>query len=553
MTEASPRDHLLFYLNGERRRVAGPAVFGTLTEYLRDDLRLVGTKVVCAEGDCGACSVLVGRPRGDRLEYRPIDACIAFLHQLDASHVVTVEGLARGGRLHPVQQAMIDGYGSQCGFCTPGIVMALAGLFEERSASGADGSLSDAQVRQALTGNLCRCTGYWQILESVAAVDAAAVPRVADLYEEPAMLAELRAAAREPVHIATPAVATPAFAAAAVATPAVAAAPRELFLADTLDAACRFKAEHPDCLVVAGATDVAVRRNKGALEPDRVLALGPRLPGFADAAIEGGVLRAGAGATWARLLELAAGAVPELARILERFGAPQIRNAATVGGNLANASPIADSLPFLYVAGAVLELHGRTGARRVPIESFYRGYKTIDLAPDELIASVEVPLPSPEEELRLFKLSRRRALDISTFTAAILLRREGGAVASARLAYGGVGPTVARLHRTEAFLAGRRFDLDTLRRAGAIAASEVTPWTDVRGSEAYRRKLAENVLLKLILDGDAGPADGTGISGGGEEHGSGRSGSRQAAPLLPSSGSRQAAPLLPNDAEGRRI
>ena len=148
------RDHLVFYLNGERRRVSGASAFSTLAEYLRDELRLVGTKIVCAEGDCGACSVLVGRPAGDHLEYLPIDACIAFLHQLDASHVVTVEGLARNGTLHPVQQAMIDGYGSQCGFCTPGIVMALAGHFETRGES----------PRHALTGNLCRCTGYTQIL-----------------------------------------------------------------------------------------------------------------------------------------------------------------------------------------------------------------------------------------------------------------------------------------------------------------------------------------------------------------------------------------------------
>ena len=219
----------------ERRRVGGAAAFSTLTEYLRDELRLVGTKVVCAEGDCGACSVLVGRPARRRVSSigRSTPASPSC-YQLDASHVVTVEGLARDGALHPVQQAMIDGYGSQCGFCTPGIVMALAGHFEAGGTS----------ARRALTGNLCRCTGYWQILESAAAVDAAAVPRLAELYPEAAMLDELRAAERDEVRIA--------------------AAPRELYLPADLEAACRFKAEHPDCLVVAGATDVAVRRNKGA-------------------------------------------------------------------------------------------------------------------------------------------------------------------------------------------------------------------------------------------------------------------------------------------------
>ncbi len=469
------RDHLVFYLNGQRRRVGGAAAFSTLTEYLRDELRLVGTKVVCAEGDCGACSVLVGRPAGDRLEYAPMDACIAFLHQLDASHVVTVEGLARDGALHPVQRAMIDGYGSQCGFCTPGIVVALAGHFEAGGAS----------ARRALTGNLCRCTGYWQILESAATVDPATVPRLAELYPEAAMLDELRAAASDEVRIG--------------------ASPRDLYLPVDLDAACRFKAEHPDCLVVAGATDVAVRRNKGAPEPSAVLALGCRIPKFVEARIEGDSLHAGAGATWSRLLELTSARVPELATILERFGAPQIRNAATIGGNVANASPIADSLPFLYVMGAVLELAGPEGRRRVPIESFHRGYKKLDLAPGELIASLEIPLPERGEDLRLYKMSRRRALDIATFTAAVLMRRSGDAIASVRLAYGGVGPTVVRLPRAEAFLAGRPFTADTMRRAGAIAAGETTPWTDVRGSETYRRRLAENVLVRFFHD-VAGPA-----------------------------------------------
>jgi xanthine dehydrogenase small subunit len=311
-------------------------------------------------------------------------------------------------------------------------------------------------------------------------VDPATVPQLAELYPEATMLDELRAAERDEVRIA--------------------AAPRELYLPADLEAACRFKVEHPDCLVVAGATDVAVRRNKGAPEPDAVLGLGRRIAGFVDAAIEGDVLHAGAGATWSHLLELAGARVPALGEILERFGAPQIRNAATIGGNVANASPIADSLPFLYVMGAVVELVGPAGTRRVPIESFYRGYKKLDLGSGELIAGLEIPLPKRGDDLRLYKMSRRRALDIASFTAAVLMRRSGDTVASVRLAYGGVGPTVMRLPRAEAFLAGRPFTADTMRHAGEIAAGEITPWSDVRGSETYRRRLAENVLVKFFHD-----------------------------------------------------
>jgi xanthine dehydrogenase small subunit len=285
----------------------------------------------------------------------------------------------------------------------------------------------------------------------------------------------------------------------------IAALPRRVFLPIDLECACRFKAEHPGCQVVAGATDVAVRRNKGAPEPDAVLSLGRRVAGFTDAAIEGDLLRAGAGATWSQLLALAGARVPQLAAILERFGAPQIRNAATIGGNVANASPIADSLPFLYVMGASVELAGQSGSRRVPIESFYRGYKKLDLGPGELIARLEIPLPRRGDDLRLYKMSRRHALDIASFTAAVLVHRSGETIATARIALGGVGPTVVRATGAETFLAGRPFTAQTMRRAGEIAAGEITPWTDVRGSETYRRRLAENVLVKFFHDVN-GPA-----------------------------------------------
>ena len=370
---------------------------------------------------------------------------------------------------------MIDGYGSQCGFCTPGIVMALAGHFEA----------GETSARRALTGNLCRCTGYWQILESAAAVDPAAIPRLAELYPEAAMLEELRAAERDEVRIVV--------------------APRELYLPADLEAACRFKAEHPDCLVVAGATDVAVRRNKGAPEPDAVLALGRRIAGFVDAAIEGDVLHAGAGATWSHLLDLAGARVPALAEILERFGAPQIRNAGD--HRRQRRQRLADRR-----LAAVPLRHGRGGRAGRPRRVAPRADRVVlsrlqeaRPRPGELIAGLEIPLPKRGDDLRLYKMSRRRALDIASFTAAVLMRRSGDTIASARLAYGGVGPTVVRLPRAEAFLTDRPFTAETMRHAGEIAAGEITPWSDVRGSETYRRRLAENVLVKFFHE-VTGPA-----------------------------------------------
>ncbi len=478
------RDHVVVYFNGQRCVVRGVEAFLTLSELLRERRRLVGTKVVCAEGDCGACSVLVGEPRkngaGAALDYRPIDACITFPYQVDGYHVVTVEGLrgVAAGDLHPVQRALVDAYGSQCGFCTPGFVIALAGLFEDCAGDPPSGH----QVRRALAGNLCRCTGYWQIFEAAQRVDAAGAPRLDALYHDEAMLAELQERGHEAVLVEH--------------------GERRVFVPDGLECALQWRAEHPAATVVAGATDLAVARNKGKRRLDTVLALSQRLPGFGDVGLDAGGLRAGAGATLNRLLRLLdgggpAGALGDLARVLETFGAVQIRHHATLGGNVINASPIADTLPFLYVTEAILVVQSRRGTRRIPIGEFYTGYKRFDLRDDELLVAIEVPPLPAGATLHLFKMSRRRDLDIASFTAGALREWRHDAVASARLAMGGVGETVRRLPHTEALLAGRRFDLEAARAAGRRARAEIAPISDVRGSAEYRLQLAENTLVRI--------------------------------------------------------
>ena len=472
------RDHLVLWVNGVRREIRGGDAFLTLSDYLRGRLGLVGTKIMCAEGDCGACTVLVAEPvESGRVRWLPIDSCIRFVFQVDGCHVVTVDGLAKDGDLAPAQQAMIDCHGSQCGFCTPGFVMALAGGCHAQAAG------ADIDWRKELSGNLCRCTGYVSIFEAAERAGREADWLATRLANDAWMREGVRLR-RESLDVRGDLYGV-AMRATSPATLAEAVAARR----------------EPDARVVAGATDLGVLWNKGKLRPRHWLDLSrvAELEGIAvEESPDGATLVAGPLATWTDVLEICRGRLDVAVPILEAFGGPQIRHVGTLGGNIVNGSPIADSLPLLYAMEATLDLASATGTRSVPIHSFYRGYKQLDLAADELLVRVRMPLPGPGDMLRLVKVSRRRDLDISTFTSAVLVRRDGDRIASARVAYGGVGPTVLRMRAAEAALAGQPFSEATFRRAGDVAAGEIAPLTDVRGSTDYRLQLARSVLLKFF-------------------------------------------------------
>jgi xanthine dehydrogenase small subunit len=471
------RGHVLLYVNGRRFEIRGEAVFSSLTDFLRGELQLTGSKVVCAEGDCGACTVLVGRPGAECLRYVAVDACIQFLHQLDCRHVVTVEGLSpKNGhdarRLHAVQQAMLDHHGSQCGYCTPGFVVALAGMFEQKA----------SDTRRALTGNLCRCTGYTSILEAAAVIDLRALSSLEELYPSGPIARDFYKHQDLPVSIE---VQRP--------RPLVFFGPRTL--ADAID----FKACHPEAAIIAGGTELGVLRNKQGLEPASLLSLAA-VPGLAGIIPVDDAVAIGANVTWTQVEAFARDAWPEFHRIVVRFGSPQIRNVATMVANVAHGSPIADSLPFLFVTDAELDLVGRSGPRRVKINDFYRSYKVKDLAPDEIITHIRIPHLAASDLLKLYKVSRRNDLDIATFGAAVRIRKVGNWIARADLAYSGVAPTVVRLRSTEAFLQGKRFSEETFAAAGQMARSEIQPISDVRGGRDFRARLAENIPLKFFLD-----------------------------------------------------
>jgi len=252
------------------------------------------------------------------------------------------------------------------------------------------------------------------------------------------------------------------------------------------------------------ATDIGVRINKSLTIPSKILDLN-RVTELANVRVEDGNLVLGARASWTAIEDVSRELVPEFYKIVSVFGAPQIRHVGTIGGNIANASPIADSLPFLHIMEAVLELRSASGIRHVNINDFYKGYKKFDLQPGELITTVRVPLPADGELLQLYKISRRRDLDISSFTAAIRMRLDGEAIANASIALGAVGPIVIRPRKTEAFIRGRSLDEETMRLAGDVAVSEITPISDVRGAADYRFQLTRNVLLKFLYDTQAIP------------------------------------------------
>lgn len=469
------RDHLVFYINGVRTTIADDAVLGSLAELLRDHRGLVGTKVVCNEGDCGACSVLIGRASedGQQLDYQTIDACIAFPFQLDRTHIVTVEGLTDGEQLSPIQDAMVRCHGSQCGFCTPGFVMALHGCIESEV------ELTDNSLRYELSGNLCRCTGYVSILQAGLSIDPRAVSRLKQRYPEQVMLADFRKLGNEPVRIST--------------------RQGRVFVPNTLEQAIELRAANRQATVVSGATDYGVLRNHGKARAGDTLCLSS-VQAFSEIFVDEGVLTIRGGATWRAIELFVKHRVPEYHAILTRFGSPQIRNAGTLAGNLANGSPIADAVPFHVVMQSEIELRSVRGSRRVRIEDFYQGYRKTLLADDELIVAIHTPLPSPNDQIKLYKISKRRDMDISSVTLALWINMDGQVVRDARLALGGVGATVQRVPEAEGILVGKQLSENAFREAGLAARQAISPWSDVRGGADYRRQLIENLLLKCFYE-----------------------------------------------------
>jgi len=514
------------HINGKHCLITGADSFSTLSDFLRNRLRLVGTKIMCSEGDCGACTVLVGRRRDSCLgvfahgdtdshsaepspngsaagvswEYKSVDSCIQFMFQLEGAHVVTIEGLksidSTCQSLTPIQQAFIDHQGSQCGYCTPGFVMSLAGMRESND------NLESYEIREGLSGNLCRCTGYVAIEEAASDELFSHQKVMADSYCHDAMNTILESRINENVLIELP------------ETTGETATERLAFMPANLEQSLAFLAKHPQATVIAGASDVGVWHCKSGFQPKIVLCINrvaelqaPYAPGQVFDGIEReNSLVLGASLNWESIREACREWIPQFDSFLTLFGSPQIRHVGTIGGNIVNGSPIADSLPILFALDARLRLASVNGNRWVPINQFYTGYKRNVMQPGELLTHVELPIPKDVEILKLYKVSRRRDMDISTFSAAIAIELKHDSVSGMktvegiRVALGGVGPLVMRASKTEDFLLGKEWCESVATEAGAIAATEVAPITDVRGSEKYRRTLTKNIFQRFFFE-----------------------------------------------------
>ena len=478
------RDYILFYVNNERFEVSGSQGFQSLSDFLRNGLNLVGTKVVCAEGDCGSCTVMIGKMDGAELRYQSYNSCIQYLYQLDCSHIITVEGLSSGEELHPVQQVMVDSFGSQCGYCTPGFVMSMASMMEENK------TLRRNEVQQGLTGNLCRCTGYEQIIDAALSlndVEEAQLSKhsIAEKFDLKRILADFSSHVNQSVK--------------SECSEKMNGESRsfQFHVPATLQEALEIKQAEPNVKVVAGGTDVSVQINKEMLEPQNIMSLS-LLSELKKLYIENQRMVVGAQVNLSDLEQFCLEKMPQFSEIISIFASPQIKHAGTLAGNIVNASPIADSLPFLHVMDAELELSGTKGSRWVNINKFYQSYKKTVMAPDELMTRICWSLLDSEKEvLKVYKVSKRKDLDISTFTAGIYLKKKDKKVVNTRLAFGGVGPIVIRLQKTEQFLKGKEISEKSFADAGKMALEEISPISDVRASSDYRLQLAENILLKF--------------------------------------------------------
>jgi xanthine dehydrogenase small subunit len=519
--QAAMTHSLRFLLNGAPVEVTC-APQTTLLEWLRECRGLTGTKEGCAEGDCGACTVVIaqrpapgigpadtrgGDGRAPRLTWRPVNACLRFLPSLHGTAVYTVESLrgADAAGLHPVQQAMVAAHASQCGFCTPGFVMSLFALYKAHAAP------VRGVVEDALAGNLCRCTGYRPIVDAALAMHALPAPAdwrapagsVAAAQHDAALaatLARLDTAGRSDHAPAQP---PDGPSAATEAAPAGHGqrwhAPRTLFELVAL------RAEHPEALLVAGATDVALWVTKARRRLPDLIHTG----GVAELRTlerrEGG-LAIGAAVALTDAFPALDDLYPELGEAWLRFASPPIRASATLGGNIANASPIGDSMPALLALGASVELASLRGARTVPLEDFHLAYRRTALAPDEVLARVHVPARPGGLHLRAYKVAKRYDQDISAVFATFALVREGGRIASARIGCGGVAAVPARARRTEAALTGTPWQEASFEAAAQVLATEFTPLDDLRASAAYRRTVLGNLLRRAFLDdGDGAP------------------------------------------------
>ncbi|WP_025660443.1 xanthine dehydrogenase small subunit [Rhizobium sp. IBUN] len=478
-------DSIRFILNGEDITLGDVRPTETLLDYLRLKRRLTGTKEGCAEGDCGACTVLVGRLIDGKLHYESVNACIRFMGSLNATHVVTVEHVAaKDGTLHPVQQAMVDCHGSQCGFCTPGFIMSMYGLWLSNDKP------SRADIEKALQGNLCRCTGYEPIVKAAEQVS----------HTRPSALFD-------PLEKTRSEIISRLWAMRNSETVTITTAEGRLTLPGSLDALARVLSEEPNATIVAGSTDVGLWVTKQMRALDPVVFIN-HLTDLQSLTAGDGGFTIGAGVTYSRAFETIAGKVPTLGRLINRIGGDQVRNMGTIGGNIANGSPIGDMPPPLIALGATVKLRSLAGTRMLRLEDFFIDYGKQDRRPGEFVESIFVPYPAEETKFAVYKITKRRDEDITAVLGAFYLTLDGeGDVNDIRIAFGGMAATPKRARNVENALMGRPWNEQTIEEVRAEFDADFQPLSDWRATAEYRQLTTKNLLTRFFLETSGAPAE----------------------------------------------
>ena len=471
------RNKIVFFLNGKKEEVGSEHAGLMLSDYLRLKKNLTGTKVVCAEGDCGACSVLRYFPHHEKAHldsYLPINSCITVVANLDGSSLVTVEALKEEDQFHTSQKAMIECHGSQCGFCTPGFVVALTGLVEKKIIENKC-DLSSQEAKNALTGNLCRCTGYGPIIDSALKMDIKNATSLKDRYFSPEQAIELKEAFKTTVEIKTNEF--------------------HYFAPKTLKEAVEYLKNYPDTRIAGATTDLGVIHNKRKINLNHILSL-HLIEEFYQIQNDNNEITLGARVTFSEFRSFMKNHLAEMAHYLDIFASPQIKNLATVVGNVANASPIGDTPPALMALKARVVING---IKEIPLSDFFKGYRQTALQKGEIITAIKFNLPSKESDTRFYKNSNRKDLDISAINLAIHAEWKDSSkkeIKDITIAAGGVAAIPLRMVKTEDYLK-QKMDL---QGALQVLHQEFNPLSDLRASAAYRHVLIENFIRRFFAD-----------------------------------------------------